>query len=356
MSWFANYIQNLSWFARPATPKTQPKLDAHLRRRKVTTNEHDAKAILPEPRSVKSKFLSLIACLLIGLPTGVFGQTYTWSTLAGLALSAGSSDGAGSGARFNAPSGIAVDNGGVVYVADQGNNTIRKLTSNGTSSNWATVTIAGFPGISSENDGAGTNAWFRVPAGIAAAGSADLFVVDAPPSSYGMLRRITLAGGVWQTVTVKVDNSIVGSLGINTAPSGVAVNNAGDVFAVLSLANQILMATLQGQKWASWEIAGDGSGYRSGTADGTNLVARFNAPSAVGTDANGNVYVADTGNHTIRKMTPQGTNWITTTIAGQAGNFGNTDGTNTTAQFNGPSGLAVDQSGNIFVSDSSSTV
>ncbi len=87
----------------------------------------------------------------------------------------------------------------------------------------------------------------------------------------------------------------------------------------------------------------------SGTADGTGTAARFNYPMDVAVDGSGNVYVADTSNHTIRKVAPGG---VVTTLAGQAGSSGWTDGTGSAARFSGPSGVAVDGSGNVYVADS----
>src|SRR5207302_1836194 len=85
-----------------------------------------------------------------------------------------------------------------------------------------------------------------------------------------------------------------------------------------------------------------------GSADGTTNTARFYDPFGVAADSSGNVYVADTGNHTIRKITPAG---AVTTLAGLAGASGSTNGTNTTARFNAPSGVAADSSGNVYVAD-----
>src|SRR3989440_9565 len=85
-----------------------------------------------------------------------------------------------------------------------------------------------------------------------------------------------------------------------------------------------------------------------GSADGTGSAARFNGPFGVATDSSGDVYVADTGNNTIRKITPAG---VVTTLAGLAGITGSADGTGSTARFSDPDGVATDPSGNVYVAD-----
>ena len=86
----------------------------------------------------------------------------------------------------------------------------------------------------------------------------------------------------------------------------------------------------------------------SGSTDGTGTAARFNYPTGVTVDGAGNIYVADTDNHTIRKITPAG---VVTTVAGQAGTSGSADGTGQRAHFNCPSGVTVDNAGNLYVAD-----
>src|SRR5207248_461195 len=85
-----------------------------------------------------------------------------------------------------------------------------------------------------------------------------------------------------------------------------------------------------------------------GSADGTGSAARFWGPGSLATDSSGNVYVADTGNDTIRKITPAG---VVTTLAGLAGSYGSADGTGSAARFFFPAGLATDSSGNVYVAD-----
>jgi len=90
----------------------------------------------------------------------------------------------------------------------------------------------------------------------------------------------------------------------------------------------------------------------AGSADGTNSAARFGAGfGGLAVDTNGNVYVADFNNETIRKVTPVGTNWVVTTLAGLAGVAGAIDGTGSAARFNHPNGLSLDTAGNLYVED-----
>ena len=101
-------------------------------------------------------------------------------------------------------------------------------------------------------------------------------------------------------------------------------------------------------------MGGDDTGGQrgyAGIADGTNSAARFNIPYGVALDSAGNLFVAENGNDTIRKVTPVGTNWVVTTLAGSAGSYGSADGTNSAAQFYYPAGVAVDRAGNVFVAD-----
>ncbi len=124
-------------------------------------------------------------------------------------------------------------------------------------------------------------------------------------------------------------------------PSGLAVDGAGNVYVADKYNNKIRMIDPVG---VVSSYAGSGL---PGSADGNYLTAKFNLPSDVALDTNGNLYVADTGNHKIRKITPAGT---VSTLAG-TGSPGSQDGTGTSASFNSPSGLALDPAGNIYIAD-----
>ena len=156
------------------------------------------------------------------------------STLAGLAGSLGTNNGTGSNARFNYPQGITVDSVGNLYVADTFSSTIRKITAAGVVS-----TLAGLAGSSGSTDGTGSNALFNYPSGIAVDTAGNLYVAD---SGNRMIRKITAAG---------------------------------------------VVSTL--------------AGGNPGSTDGTGSKAQFISPDGIAVDSTGNLYVADSGNDTIRK-------------------------------------------------------
>jgi len=113
----------------------------------------------------------------------------------------------------------------------------------------------------------------------------------------------------------------------------------------------LVLAVVQGYAQSVYEpytfttLAGN-AGY--GSADGLGSAARFSSPQGMAVDNTGNIYLADSSNHTIRKLTPGG---VVTTLAGLAGIYGSADGKGSTARFNNPYGVAVDGAGNVYVSD-----
>jgi sugar lactone lactonase YvrE len=297
-------------------------------------------------------FFQRFLALGVGLAAlNATAQTYTWTTIAGQAGTTGTNSGTGSAAQFSTPWGITQSTNDDFFVSDMGNDTVRRVFFSSSVSNWIVRTIAGVPGDNSVNDG--TNAIFDHPAGIVAIAVNDFYIVDGQPNNYdSALRQTAFGSGVWNTtsLTARSYEPNVTIFGFNQ-PSGVAVDTAGDIFVVDEHNNNVNEAMQTGANWTVKTIAGGSNG--PGATDGTNLAALFNAPAGLAVDSSGNIYVTDTGNDTIRKITPVPgtTNWITTTIAGQAGNPGNFDGTNNAAQFNGPDGIAVDAADDLYVSD-----
>lgn len=262
------------------------------------------------------------------------------TTLAGLAGNSGSGDGTGSGARFNTPSGVAVDAGGNVYVADSGNYTIRKVTPDG-----VVTTLAGLAGTSGSADGTGSAARFFFPRGVAvdAAGS----VVCIADADNNTIRKLTPLGDVTTLAGLAGSTGAVdgtGSAARFNSPRGVAVDSSGDFYVADTGNHTIRKVTPAGVVTTVAGLAGSW-----GTADGTGSGARFNSPGVVAVGGAGNLYVADSDNNTVRKVTAAG---VVTTIAGTAGSRGSVDGTGSAARFNYPRGIAVDLSGNIYVGDS----
>jgi sugar lactone lactonase YvrE len=283
-------------------------------------------------------------------PLAAPAQTYTWTTIAGLAgTPAGNVDGIGSAARLSAPFGVAVDGVGNLLVADSANKRIKKLTPMGT--NWSVASVlGGFPN-SGNRDGVGTNAAFSMPVGLGCGGPALFYLVD---SDVSYLKQITLTGGGWSATNLDRQNGGGLGGGFDPKPTAVAMDSTGNAYVALKGAHAVFLVTQQGVNWEVPTVIGVGvGGTTGGSVEGTNKTARFNAPQGIGLDGAGNVYVADTGNNTIRKIVhvPFTTNWVTSTIAGLAGISGFYDGTNGGALFSGPNGLAVDSSGNIFVAD-----
>jgi len=260
------------------------------------------------------------------------------STLAGLVGSPGSSDGTGSAALFDKPYGVAVDSGGNAYVADQFNHTIRKVTPGG-----VVTTLAGLAGIRGSSNGTGSAARFYQPAGVAVDGSGNVYVADQYNHT---IRKVTPAGVVTTLAGLAGSSGSIdgtGSAARFAYPRGVAVDSSGNVFVTDTNNDTIRKVTPGG---VVTTLAG--SVNSPGSSDGTGSAARFYAPSGLAVDGSGNVYVTDADNYTIRKVTPGG---VVSTLAGQVGSPGSSDGTGSAARFNFPFCVAVDGSGNVYVTD-----
>ena len=262
------------------------------------------------------------------------------STLAGQPLTRGDSDGAGSAARFFYPSGIATDNAGNIYLADTDNHTIRKVVA----STGAVTTLAGLAGNSGDADGTGSAARFNNPSGVAADSAGNVYVADTMNNT---LRMVT-PQGVVSTLAGSPETAGsadgTGSTARFQGPQGLAIDTSNNLY-VADTNNHTIrkVVTSTGVVTTVAGLAGN-----SGSADGLGSQGRFNHPSGVAVDGTGNLYVADTENHTIRQILPSG---MVNTVAGSAGNSGGADGTGSAARFDSPSDLAVDSSGNVYVAD-----
>ncbi|GAB2857123.1 NHL repeat-containing protein [Hymenobacter ruber] len=263
------------------------------------------------------------------------------TTLAGARATKGSADGPGPAARFYHPVGLAVAADGTLYVADGENHTLRKITPDG-----AVSTVAGTAGQKGSADGSGPAGRFNLPHGVAVDASGVLYVADTFNHT---IRRITPAGQVTTLAGLaghKGSNDGMGAAARFFHPAAVAVDAQGVLYVVDNGNGTVRKITPTGQVTT---LAGDAR--RGGHTDGTGATARFRALTGVAVDARGNVYVVDHLNALIRKISPAGE---VTTLAGSALRFGTNDGTGAAARFNGPGGIAVDASGTLYVTDSGS--
>ena len=253
-------------------------------------------------------------------------------------MSIGSADGTGFAARFYYPKDLDFDGNGNMYVADSGNNTIRKVTPAG-----VVTTIAGTAGASGTADGIGANARFFVPSGIAVNRSTGMmYVVD---SGNETVRRISPEGTVITLAGVPGSRGSEDGTGANArfcSPRGLAIDSDGTLYLADACNHTIRSITPAG---ATATVAGLAGSF--GNADGTSG-ARFSTPTGVAV-AGGFVYVADQGNYSVRRI--RLSDHQVTTIAGLSGTPGGVDGTGTAARFSALQSLAVDNAGTLYVTD-----
>ncbi|MBI3884131.1 MAG: hypothetical protein HY302_00115 [Opitutae bacterium] len=241
-------------------------------------------------------------------------------------------------AFFPMPVALATDAAGNFYVADSASDTIQRFTNAG-----EITLVAGTAGQAGSADGTGAAARFNDPSALAVAPDGTVFVADTANAT---LRRISAAGVVTTlagSATARGNTDGPGAQATFSAPAGLARDAAGVLFVADSATHTIRRVAADGTVSTFAGLAG-----AAGTADGTGAAARFNRPTGLALDASGNLFVADTTNNTLRRITPAG---AVTTLAGLAGVSGSTDGTGSGALFNGPAGVAVNGAGNVLVAD-----
>jgi sugar lactone lactonase YvrE len=259
------------------------------------------------------------------------------TTFAG-AGTAGFSNGSGTAAKFNYPTGLAVDAAGNVYVADLGNQMIRKISPSGLVS-----TVAGEPEKAGSNDGIGGAARFHSPMGLAVDNANNLYVADA---GNHLIRKISPAGEV---ITLAGRAGVVGNANGATSaatfnyPAGIAIDAGGTLYVADEGNHEIRKVTPSG---AVTTVAGAGS---PGYSDGHGTAAKFHYPNGIIIHY-GTLYITDASNHLIRTMSPAG---IVSTLAGMPGIPGDTNGIPEASRFDNPSGIALDANGIIYVADKS---
>jgi len=252
--------------------------------------------------------------------------------------SAGSTDGTGTGASFYYPAGIAIEPGtGNFYVTDYGNNRIREITPSG-----VVTTFAG-TGTAGGSDGSLTSATFNGPLGITFDASGNIYIADYSGS---LIRKIasgyvsTLAGSGYQGTT---DGT--GSGASFDHPSGLRVDGSGNVYVTDRSSDLIRKITSSGTVTTIAGLA-----YSEYSADNQfGTAASFYRPSDLTFDQSGNMYIPDYSGNVIREVA-NNANHSVTTIAGN-GSAGLNNGSGSSAMFNGPFGIIMDSNGNLYVSD-----
>ncbi len=287
--------------------------------------------------------IGLVALFLAQSNLPGFAQSGIISTVAGNGTAGFSGDGGlATAAQIHAPYGVAADSAGNLYIADQSNNRIRAVTAAGVISTLAGIGTAGFSG----DGGQAAAAQLNFPSGVAVDSTGNIFIADLNNSR---IRKVTTAG-VISTVAGTGSQGFSGDGGPATAaqlnfPIGLAVDSLGNLYIADQANNRIRKVTAFG---VITTVAGNGTAGFSGDG-GLATSAQLNSPAGVAVTPSGNLYIADRGNNRIRKVTTFG---VITTVAGNGtAGFSGDGGKATAAQLSGPTGLAVDSAGNLYIAD-----
>ncbi len=260
-------------------------------------------------------------------------------TLAGQVLVSGGTNGSGTNALFSDPAALVADSTGNLFVADSQNHAIRRISTNG-----LVTTLAGELGLAGSRDETGAQARFDSPCGITLDKNGNLFVSDTGNHT---IRQITPAGVVTTVAGLAGQSGLTdatGSAARFNSPLGIAISTNGTIY-VADCGNHLIRAISPGGLVTT--LAGSPENW--GSANGSGADARFNGPVGLVLDNEGNLFVADSNNHTIRRITPDGT---ASTWAGVPGVDGCVDGAAQSAKFSKPAELAIDRRSNLFVADS----
>jgi len=264
------------------------------------------------------------------------------TTIAGNNVRSFSGDfGAATSASLNNPSGVAVDSAGNIYIADRQNNRVRLVTK-------TTSIITTYAGGSVGDNGTATSATLYSPNSVAVDGQGNSYFVD---TSNNLIRKVTASTGIITTVAgngslgYSGDNGAATSASLNN-PSGVAVDSNGNIYIADTYNSRLRMVTPGG---IITTVAGNGScSYTGDTGFATG--ASLCNPAGVAVDSTGNIYIADSSNSCVRKVTTDGK--INTVAGNGSWGYSGDTGAAISANLSYPTGVAVDSIGNIYIADS----
>jgi hypothetical protein len=282
--------------------------------------------------------------------TGAFGVSGdgTITTIAGTGVQGFSGDGGpATSAKLYAPSGVAIDGQGNVYIADTNNTRVRKVSPGGTISTFAGTGEVGFSG----DGGPATSAKLYAPSGVAIDGQGNVYIAD---TGNNRVRKVS-PGGTITTFAGGGKPGVLGDGGPATSatlrkPLGAALDGQGNVY-IADYENMRVRKVSPGGTITT--IAGTGVQGFSGDG-GPAISAQLRFPYGVAVDGQRNIYIADTNNNRVRKVSPTGT--ITTFAGtGEVGNSGD-GGPATSARLQLPWGVAVDGQRNVYIGGGNSFV
>ena len=245
-------------------------------------------------------------------------------------------------AQLNFPAGVSVDGAGNLYIADEWNHRIRRIDSSGTITTLAGTGRRGFSG----DGGTAVAARLNYPNGVAVDGAGNLYIAD---SDNHRIRRIDSSGTI-TTIAGTGERGFNGDGATASSaqlsyPTGMAIDRAGNLVFADTGNHRIRRIDSSG---TITTLAGTGEGDFSGDA-GPAVAAKLNGPRDVAIDSAGNFVFADTGNDRIRRIDPSGT---ITTIAGTSrSGFGGDGGPAAAAELNFPEDVAIDGAGNLYIAD-----
>ncbi|RKP54029.1 hypothetical protein D7Z26_11610 [Cohnella endophytica] len=302
-------------------------------------------------------YILVFLFMMTPLPEGFGGKVYAASrniivTVAGTGAMGFSGDGgAATSTGIYNPYGVAIDSTGTVYIADSQNYRIRKIDAS--SGIITTVAGTGFPGFSGDG-GLATAAQLGIPYGIAFDSSDNLYIADM---SNSRIRKVDKLTGNISTVAGNGSAGFSGDGGSATSaqlsqPLGVAIDGIGNLYIADSANNCVRKVDTSG---TITTVAGNGDpaswGWGDGVSDGGLATAgELYYPSGVAIDGDGNLYIADAGNNRIRKV-DKATGYISTVAGKGSTGYSGDGGLATAAQLNVPRGIAIDNIGNLFIAD-----